>query len=332
MGSKATCSAKHLFVLSFLLTIFSISAVWGSNTDSLKYLGHSSVKIKTQDGLVIYIDPYQGTDYADSADVVLVSHQHYDHNAVSLVTRKKTCTVISNYEAIQSGAFQTFTVRGIGIESVPAYNSNHSKSSCVGYVLTLKSGVKIYHAGDTGNISEFSNLAAKSLTYALLPMDPTYTMTPEVATTAAGTINAKYTIPIHTMSPPDTYSDAIVARFTAPNKLIVRPGQTIGLIVNATSVGNNLALTDNFSLAQNYPNPFNPSTLIRYHLPMSCFVNLSVFNVIGQKIATLVNEFKDTGEYITELKTQKLSMASGIYFYTLKAGDFLSTRKMILMK
>jgi hypothetical protein len=163
-------------------------------------------------------------------------------------------------------------------------------------------------------------------------MDGIYTMTPEEATIAAGVINAKYSIPIHTMPPPDTYSDAIVARFTAPTKLVVRHGQSIGLTKSTTSVENKYSLQNNFSLKQNYPNPFNPSTLISYHLPVGSFVSLNVYDVAGRKVATLVNEFKDAGDYNTEFNTQNYFMPSGVYFYKLTAGEYLSTRKMILIK
>jgi hypothetical protein len=87
---------------------------------------------------------------------------------------------------------------------------------------------------------------------------------------------------------------------------------------------------DEFSLSQNYPNPFNPSTTIKYSIPSSEFVKLKVFDVLGNEVATLVNEEKPKGIYKVDFNGANLS--SGIYFYTLQAGQFSETKKLILMK
>lgn len=85
-----------------------------------------------------------------------------------------------------------------------------------------------------------------------------------------------------------------------------------------------------FELFQNYPNPFNPETVIRYQLPVFSKVSLKVYDVLGNEIAVLVNEYQNPGAYVAHFKANQLS--SGIYFYQLKAGDFLQTRKMIVLK
>jgi hypothetical protein len=85
-----------------------------------------------------------------------------------------------------------------------------------------------------------------------------------------------------------------------------------------------------FSLDQNYPNPFNPSTTIKFELPKSSHVNLSVFDILGREVSVLVNERKDAG--IHEVKFDGSNLASGVYFYRLQAGDFVATKKLILMK
>jgi hypothetical protein len=89
-------------------------------------------------------------------------------------------------------------------------------------------------------------------------------------------------------------------------------------------------IPDEFALLQNYPNPFNPSTTISYNLPKQAMVEISVFNALGEKVATLVNELKEAGRYNVELNAAGYS--SGIYFYQIKANDFVSVKKMILMK
>jgi hypothetical protein len=85
-----------------------------------------------------------------------------------------------------------------------------------------------------------------------------------------------------------------------------------------------------FLLEQNYPNPFNPSTTIRYQLPVASEVKLEVYDVLGKKIATLVNERQSAGSYQVVWNASGLS--SGTYFYRLQAGTFTQTKKMILVK
>ena len=89
-----------------------------------------------------------------------------------------------------------------------------------------------------------------------------------------------------------------------------------------------------FSLEQNYPNPFNPSTKIQYAIPSRQFVSLKIFNSLGEEIATLVNEEKPAGNHTIEFKLESSinNLVSGVYLYQLKAGDFVQTRKMILLK
>ncbi len=87
---------------------------------------------------------------------------------------------------------------------------------------------------------------------------------------------------------------------------------------------------ENYSLSQNYPNPFNPTTTIRFSVKETGIVSLKVYNVLGQLVTSLVNEQKPAGTY--EYSFDASNLSSGIYFYTIKAGDFSATRKMILMK
>ena len=85
-----------------------------------------------------------------------------------------------------------------------------------------------------------------------------------------------------------------------------------------------------FSLEQNYPNPFNPSTIINYQLPKAGNVTLKVYDVLGKEVATLVNEEKPAGNYEVEFDASNL--ASGVYYYQLRAGEFLFSKKMLLLK
>jgi photosystem II stability/assembly factor-like uncharacterized protein len=91
----------------------------------------------------------------------------------------------------------------------------------------------------------------------------------------------------------------------------------------------NLTLSE-FRLEQNYPNPFNPSTKINYAIPQPSFVTLIVYDVLGNEVATLVNEEKNSGNYQVDFSGYGLS--SGVYYYTLKAGNYSETRKLVLLK
>ena len=93
---------------------------------------------------------------------------------------------------------------------------------------------------------------------------------------------------------------------------------------------NDSKIPSSYQLHQNYPNPFNPSTTISYQLPENSHVTLKVYDAIGREVATLVNEVKEAGNYKVKFDASKLS--SGVYFYMLRAGNFLSTQKMILLK
>jgi len=97
-----------------------------------------------------------------------------------------------------------------------------------------------------------------------------------------------------------------------------------------TSVKNGEDLPTEYSLSQNYPNPFNPTTTIKYQIPELSFITLKLFDVLGSEIATLVNEEKPIGNYEVEFNGSKLT--SGIYFYRLQAGNFIETKKMVLVK
>jgi len=85
-----------------------------------------------------------------------------------------------------------------------------------------------------------------------------------------------------------------------------------------------------FSLSQNYPNPFNPITEIKYALPEDCWVRLEIYNILGQRVAILVDGRQKAGYKV--VRWDAGSFSSGIYFYRLKAGDFVQTRKMVLLK
>jgi hypothetical protein len=89
-------------------------------------------------------------------------------------------------------------------------------------------------------------------------------------------------------------------------------------------------LQKDFVLYQNYPNPFNPTTKIEFRIADFGFVSLIVYDVLGNEIATLVNEEKPVGRY--EIEFDASSLPSGVYFYTLRSNNFMATKKLVLMK
>ena len=85
-----------------------------------------------------------------------------------------------------------------------------------------------------------------------------------------------------------------------------------------------------FSLSQNYPNPFNPTTKIRWQSPVSSHQKLKIYDVLGNEIATLVDEFREAGKY--EIEFDGSNFSSGVYFYKMSAGDFFETKKFIILR
>lgn len=111
--------------------------------------------------------------------------------------------------------------------------------------------------------------------------------------------------------------------------VLMIPDNPVGINQEKSSIENQ------FSLYQNYPNPFNPSTVISYSLPFNNHVSLKVFDVLGREVLTLFDEYKTAGNHKVEFNLQKYvnqQLSSGVYYYQLRAGDYLETKKMILVR
>ena len=128
------------------------------------------------------------------------------------------------------------------------------------------------------------------------------------------------------------------AQFTTQPYTLSRGGVTsfgtftVGRLGGLTLVDNAPSdIPKEYGLAQNYPNPFNPSTKIYYQLPKASQVSLVVYNVLGQQVATLVDRLQEPGSYTVTFSIQN-GRASGVYFYRLTAGSFVSVKKMLLVK
>ncbi|MCH8032961.1 MAG: T9SS type A sorting domain-containing protein [Bacteroidetes bacterium] len=137
-------------------------------------------------------------------------------------------------------------------------------------------------------------------------------------------------------------TDSVQLRFIADNffpnapslvEALVDDFQIFAVDSNITAIDSTIATLNiprKFELSQNYPNPFNPSTAIKYSIPKAGFVTLVVYDVLGSEVSSLVNEEKTAGYF--EIEFDGSSLASGIYFYRLQAGDFVETKKMMMLK
>lgn len=197
---------------------------------TLLYMGHASIRVVTGDDKVIYIDPYAGEGYDLPADLILVTHDHYDHNNVDLITeRSDDCRVITQKEALEEGDFDLGYVT---VEAVEAGNNpNHSISECVGYVLTFADGKSVYVSGDTSTTDQMAELAKKHIDYAFFCCDGVYNMDLEEAAECAALVQAKHNIPYHIVEAedPDHFDAERAEQFAAPDKMVLQPGDEITL-------------------------------------------------------------------------------------------------------
>ena len=194
----------------------------------LLYQGHGSFRLTTKDGAVIFIDPFIGEGYDVPADMILITHQHDDHNKINLITQKPGCDIITNVEALAGGKHNKFSIKGIGIEATEAQNKNHPPDQCVGYIVTVDN-LSIYFSGDTSMTSQMADLAARKLDYAFLCGDGFYNMGLAEASEAAKLIGAKHNVPVH-LKPGELFDRGLAEQFDGPNRLIIEAGEEVELV------------------------------------------------------------------------------------------------------
>ncbi|MBI4453124.1 MBL fold metallo-hydrolase [Candidatus Woesearchaeota archaeon] len=207
--------------------------------------GHATIQLNSQEkNVVIYIDPYNLSDKnnnldnnklnnnfdnnLDKADIILITHAHYDHCSLAdaIKVSKPTTIILSTADCLKNlekldvnkkvivEPNKKYDVNGIIVETIPAYNINtkfHPKEKkWVGYVITINNK-KYYHAGDTDEIPEmsaFKETTLSNIDVAFLPIGGTYTMNAEEAVKAANAFNPKKVIPIHYGNVVGTKEDA----------------------------------------------------------------------------------------------------------------------------
>ena len=193
---------------------------------SLLYQGHGSFRLTTDEGKVIYIDPYAGEGYDAVADAVLITHEHPDHNRTELITQMtEDCVVFRSEDAIGEDGYIEADIAGVHVEPVQAYNQNHDVTKCVGYLVTVGDTL-LYFAGDTSKTDQMAELADKNIDYAFLPTDGHFNMDMPEAIECAELIQAKHTVPVH-MSPGSLFDPERAALFDTPSALIVAAGEVI---------------------------------------------------------------------------------------------------------
>ena len=196
------------------------------------------------------------------------------------------------------------------------------------------------------NYKSFLNYMRKAL----------YGITGTVTDSISGNpVEAKVTISLHDLDSSEVYSDSLFGKyyrliyggtytlqFAAPDYytktipgVFVKNDSTTVLNVQLRPTSTPIAINENntpteFSLYQNYPNPFNPETTIEFDIPKTAITNLIIYDALGREITTLVNGELTAGKY--KVNWNAGSYSSGIYYYQLKAGDFLTTKKMLLVK
>lgn len=212
---------------------------------TVKWLGHASFLIRAN-GKNIYIDPYEG-EYVEKADVILVTHSHYDHCDLSKIKRirKGETVVIAPPECAPKIGGKVVSLRpgerasvgDISVEAIEAYNVRrfrspgnpfHPRGLGVGYLITV-AGRTIYHAGDTDFIPEMKGLRDRRISLALLPSGGTYTMDNEEAAEAAIAINPEVAIPMHRW---DTDPENFKRKVEASSKIkvvLLKPGEELEL-------------------------------------------------------------------------------------------------------
>lgn len=221
---------KKLLSCAICLLLLCPAGLAGGAGARLMYQGHGSLRIVTSEGRVIYIDPYAGEGYDLPADLILVSHDHPDHSAVELITRRSDdCRIIRNTDALVDGEYGTFDLGYATVEAVQAGNNpNHDIRSCVGWLITLSDGITVYATGDTSRTDQMAALAERHIDYAFFVCDGKFNMDIKEASACAALVNARHSIPYH-MAPGKLFDAERAALFEGPGRLILAAGEEIAL-------------------------------------------------------------------------------------------------------
>ena len=191
---------------------------------TLTYIGHAHLMMLTAEGTVLYVDPYEidGYEYEHKADIILVTHEHSDHNQVKIVPQNDGCVVLRVQDTInRDGTYNPFTRGEVTVTPVPAANKNHDIKQTNGLLIQFD-GFTVYHAADTDRLDSMAELSRYAVDYAFFPIDGQYNMDAAEAMECAALVGAKHNTPIHWFS-------ADPAAFTPDNLLLMQYGDTVTL-------------------------------------------------------------------------------------------------------
>jgi len=266
--------------------------------------------------------------YFDSDGLLYVAN--YTNSTISIVDTAKNITVLF------SGAPLNGPIGVLKDSTGTLYIGNFTD----GKVFRIDNGTDFVEIGDLPSWLGFMILVGENI-YATayqthriykIPIDGSgqsiFAGTGSPGNTDGNVLNAQFNNP-NGITATSTGDTLYVSEYT-PRRLRMITG-----VLNPTSVSNDENIVSEFELFQNYPNPFNPVTNIKYSINTRQFITLKIYDVMGNEIATLVNEEKPAGKYEIIFKVGQDSnpdIASGVYFYRLKTGPFVETRKMILIK
>lgn len=191
----------------------------------LLYQGHASFRMIVND-YVIYIDPYAGTGYELNANLVLITHEHADHNDLSKIKPANNFMIIRSNDLLINGIYKKIKIETINIQSVEAINEFHKNLCCVGYIVEVE-GKQFYFSGDT-SMTDFmrTSISKMGIDYAFLPTDGIYNMGVQEAIQCAEIIKAKHSVPIHT-KPGYLYDYEITKKFCTSSALYLKPNDEI---------------------------------------------------------------------------------------------------------
>ena len=201
------------------------------------YQGHGSYRFVLDNGTVVYVDPFAGEGYDLPADLILSTHEHFDHIGFDKMPHASGCRIVRAADLHPaSGVYNSTTIHGVDIAAVQAYNQNHDMDECVGYLLSFDN-VVFYASGDTSATEDMESgkLAAAAIDYAVFPCDGFYNMDRQEASRCARLVAARHSIPVH-MVPMDDPSDpsklfdrARAEEFQVPGRIILEPGEVLEL-------------------------------------------------------------------------------------------------------
>ena len=205
---------------------------------TMLYQGHGSYRFVLDDGTAVYVDPFAGdAGYDVPADLIFVTHEHFDHTQVDKMPHAPGCKIVRAGDVHpKSGEYRPYQDDKVKATPVQACNSNHPVDECVGFVLEFD-GVTFYASGDTSTTDDMRSgrLADMGIDYAVFPGDGVYNMGIQEASECASLVGARHSIPIHLVpmsdpsNPSQLFDRSKAEEFQAAGRIILEPGESLEL-------------------------------------------------------------------------------------------------------